>query len=184
MEKDRLPDEMLMVLFREHGDKEAFDILYSRYYHRLFTFLQTINPSEAEDLTQRSFQRIIERAYCFDESRGTFKGWLYRIAINDSTSLRRWWSRFQQAVSEYTLLSPQSLDSLLWSALDDYLDVLSPGEREVAMLLSDGFSQSEVAWTLSISVSTVRRRLISIRTKLRARPRSAPPEGNTSPHQA
>ncbi len=75
-------DEMLMVRY-QRGDRDAFAELLRRYETQIFNFsLRYLRSSDlAEDVTQDTFLRIVQRAAEFKhESR--FSTWLYAIARN------------------------------------------------------------------------------------------------------
>ena len=64
-------------------DPAAFDALVDSYSPRLFGFLYrlTSNRSDAEDLLQDVFLRVVRRIEHYDH-RGQFDAWLFRIATN------------------------------------------------------------------------------------------------------
>lgn len=75
-------DEMLMVRY-QRGDRDAFAELLRRYETQIFNFsLRFLRSADlAEDVTQDTFMRIVQRAAEFKhESR--FSTWLYAIARN------------------------------------------------------------------------------------------------------
>ena len=67
------------------------------------------------------------------------------------------WTRFQEAVLEFTGAAP---------AHDDAFTSLSPREREVLALLSEGLDNTQIAGRLSISEKTVRNHVSSVYDKL------------------
>jgi len=75
-------DEQLMSLFQE-GDLDAFDVLYSRYYKRVFHFLFRFNQntSDCEDLVQETFLRVYKSRDSYNHS-SKFSTWIYTIAQN------------------------------------------------------------------------------------------------------
>ena len=75
-------DEMLMVRY-QRGDRDAFAELLRRYETQIYNFsLRYLRSGDlAEDVTQDTFLRIVQRAAEFKhESR--FSTWLYAIARN------------------------------------------------------------------------------------------------------
>src|SRR6476620_4493337 len=75
-------DEMLMVRY-QRGDRDAFAELLRRYETQIYNFsLRYLRSADlAEDVTQDTFLRIVQRAAEFKhESR--FSTWLYAIARN------------------------------------------------------------------------------------------------------
>lgn len=68
------------------------------------------------------------------------------------------WARFQEAVLDFTGALP--------AASDDAFSRLSPREREVLALLSDGFDNVQIGARLSISEKTVRNHVSRVYDKL------------------
>ena len=64
------------------GDKEAFSELYERYVGRIYNYVlyRTGNPSDAEDITSRVFQRALRHIEHYQFQGVPFSAWLYRIA--------------------------------------------------------------------------------------------------------
>ncbi|MBI2640714.1 MAG: sigma-70 family RNA polymerase sigma factor [Candidatus Sungbacteria bacterium] len=65
------------------GDKEALEILISRYLRSIYRFLYRYagNVHDAEDLTQEVFVKIWRNLKRFDQDKG-FKTWIFSIAKN------------------------------------------------------------------------------------------------------
>lgn len=62
----------------------AFKELYMRYKIPIYNFIlrYTGNREIAEDLLQETFIRIWYGAHTFDNKKGNFRVWLYKIALN------------------------------------------------------------------------------------------------------
>ncbi len=80
---ESLSDAALMKRVRNR-DVDAFQVLYSRYESRIFSFLLRYvgNRPLAEDLLQETFWRVWQAAASFQPDRGEFRSWLYRVALN------------------------------------------------------------------------------------------------------
>ena len=65
-------------------DTNSFQILYDRYHLYIFNYILRYTGSReiAEDLLQETFTRIWFAAHTFDQKRGNFKAWLFKIALN------------------------------------------------------------------------------------------------------
>jgi len=65
------------------GDLDALSQLISRYQNRLYRYLLRIvrQPSEAEDLFQQTWLRVVEKIRAFDPNR-SFEAWLFTLARN------------------------------------------------------------------------------------------------------
>jgi RNA polymerase sigma-70 factor (ECF subfamily) len=73
-----------LMLRVANGDADAFAVLYRRYERPIFGFLLRLagRRAVAEDLLQETFTRVWLAAQTWDPARGTFKGWLYKVALN------------------------------------------------------------------------------------------------------
>jgi RNA polymerase sigma-70 factor, ECF subfamily len=83
------------------GDLDALAELIIRYQNRLYRYLLRIvsQPSEAEDLFQQTWLRVVEKIQSFDGSRN-FDAWLFTLARN-------------LAIDHLRRIRPQSLDEPL-----------------------------------------------------------------------
>ena len=83
------PDIALLARFRR-GDQAAFTALVVRYQKAIFNAAYRVvgNATDAADVTQDVFLRIVERLDDYDH-RYKFFSWIYRIAINESIDLLR-----------------------------------------------------------------------------------------------
>ena len=75
-------DAQLMLRFKQ-GDREAFELLFSRYARAMINFAYRFvrNREMAEELAQEVFLRVYEGASGY-EVQARFTAWLYRIATN------------------------------------------------------------------------------------------------------
>lgn len=75
--------DAMLVGKAKHGDNEAFDQLFQRYYARIMNFCRNmeVDPDTAEDIAQTTFVRAYESLSQLKDGKA-FLGWLYRIAIN------------------------------------------------------------------------------------------------------
>src|SRR6185312_16454909 len=81
-------DDHELVLRTIRGDNTAFDTLVRRYERMVvrITCRMTLNPEDAEDLTQRAFIKAFSNLSKF-QFRCSFSTWLVCIAINE---MRMW----------------------------------------------------------------------------------------------
>ncbi|MCC6686553.1 MAG: hypothetical protein IT205_06155, partial [Fimbriimonadaceae bacterium] len=72
------------------GEAEAFDLLYSKYYDRVYAVAQGVllRTDEAADATQEIFTLIYRNLVKFDK-RSKFSTWIYRVAVNRSIQQAR-----------------------------------------------------------------------------------------------
>lgn len=66
------------------ADERAANELVSLYYQSIYSFVyrQTFNKELSMDLTQEIFIAMLQSIHGFDQDKGSFKSWLYRIATN------------------------------------------------------------------------------------------------------
>jgi RNA polymerase sigma-70 factor (ECF subfamily) len=82
-------DEEIIQAFKE-GDKEKFGILVERYTSPLFNFTARLsNRNDASDIVQESFIKIWKNIHRFDQSKASFKTWIFTIAKNTTTDFLR-----------------------------------------------------------------------------------------------
>lgn len=76
-------DDELMARLRAN-DSTALDLLFDRYSRLVLGIAVRIlhDYGEAEDVVQEAFFRVFQRAKLFDQSKGSAKGWIVRIAFH------------------------------------------------------------------------------------------------------
>lgn len=148
------------------GSREAFDALFQR--HKLFVYnvcYRMLGSSEdAVDAMQTAFIQAYNGLPGF-RGRSAFRSWLYRIAVNVSTSLIR--QKQRRAALERQADIPQEAaetDDSVWQAVL----MLPPNYRSVIVLFYfQGLSLEEAAAALGCSKVTVATRLHRARAALR-----------------
>lgn len=74
------------------GEREAFSVLYARYFDRIYSYLRTLlrDRHEAEDVTQQVFMDALGALPRFEYTGVPVRVWLFTIARNSAmTRLRR-----------------------------------------------------------------------------------------------
>ena len=68
----------------QQGDASSFAGLYERFYDKIFRYVlfKTGNTSDAEDITEEVFLRMLESINTFRWQGHPFSSWLFRIAHN------------------------------------------------------------------------------------------------------
>ncbi|WP_303071838.1 RNA polymerase sigma-70 factor [Bacteroides fluxus] len=155
--------EDVVVRFKS-GDKAAFEILYRRYWQRVykFTSLYIVSDIELEDVVQEVFIKFWEARSLVDETKN-IAGFLFIITRNliFNHSRRSFNENFYQLTVLETLETSNSVeDELAASDLHNYLelllDKLSPRQQEVFRLSrKEQLSYKEIAERLNISEKTV-----------------------------
>ena len=83
-------DEELVLVYRDHGTRGAFDELVRRYERELYSYLRRFlgNAAAAEDAFQATFLQVHLKCDKFEPDRKV-RPWLYTIATNQAIDLQR-----------------------------------------------------------------------------------------------
>lgn len=113
------------------GDADAFDRFYRRHASAITTYFRRRVPSAdlAFDLTAETFASAVAGLDGFDPERGSARGWLFGIAVNES---RQAWRRGQveDRARRRLALEPVVLDD---EALERVEAICSDGALEAAL---------------------------------------------------
>jgi RNA polymerase sigma-70 factor, ECF subfamily len=158
-ERDRLL--MRRVLAR---DEDAFAALYDRYAAQVNGVAYSIlrSPALAEDATHDVFLRLWQQPDAFDPARGTFAGWLLRVARNRAIDVLR---RRREDAGDVTAWiadtapgpEEEALDGMHRQEIRRALDELSPDHRQLLELAYfAGLSQTQISGRLGRPLGTVK----------------------------
>ena len=173
-------DEDLVRRIRA-GDTATFEVLMRRYNQRLYRVARGIvkDHGEAEDVLQQAYINAYTHLHQF-EHRGSFAGWLTRIAVHEAFAGHR--RRAEAAVTESIvgdgphdrIASPRpdpeqaALSSELRQNLEASIDSLAETYRLVFVLREvEGLTTAETAEALGLSEDVVKTRLHRARAMLR-----------------
>ena len=160
MPDDRSPsDAELLTAFRA-GSSRAFEVLVRRYQAPVLAIARRFarDLDDAEDLAQRAFINAAGRAGGWRG--GSFKSWLFRIAVNLAKNHLRDVARFDRSEDaqerEATPSEPEAHERLERAdrqrALREAIARLPRRQREVLLLRIDGdLPFAEIAATLGIT---------------------------------
>jgi RNA polymerase sigma-70 factor (ECF subfamily) len=81
-------DAARLVARFQAGESEAFGQLYQLYFDRVYSYMRIVvkDPTDAEDLTQQAFLRVLRALPRFERSGGPFRGWLFVVVRNVAIS--------------------------------------------------------------------------------------------------
>ncbi|MCL4392817.1 RNA polymerase sigma factor [Patescibacteria group bacterium] len=81
---NQLTDEEIAVYLLKTGEDKYFTELVDRYKDKIFNFTVRYLSSreDSEDITEDIFVKVYFKIDKFDQNKGSFKTWLYRIARN------------------------------------------------------------------------------------------------------
>jgi RNA polymerase sigma-70 factor (ECF subfamily) len=184
-----LANEPALLSAAQHGNNEAFSVLVRQYQNNIYrlAFKITQNHEDAED----SLQEALLKAYCnlnSFQADSRFYTWLVRITMNEAlTKLRKRRSDRQLPLEDVVMPdvenpaprefedkrpSPETqyAEVELQQALSDALRSVSPRLSNAFVLRNvEGYSVSETAERLGLSVAAVKSRLVRVRGRLRQR---------------
>jgi RNA polymerase sigma-70 factor, ECF subfamily len=175
------PSDEDVVRRIQGGDTALFEVLMRRYNQRLYRVARGIvrDHAEAEDVMQQAYLNAYTHLDQY-EHRGSFAGWLTRIALHEALAGHR--RRAAMAVTEPIrgdgvcdrLASPspdpeeEARSSELRRDLEAIIDSLAEAYRPVFVLREvEGLSTSETAEALGLSEDVVKTRLHRARAMLR-----------------
>jgi RNA polymerase sigma-70 factor (ECF subfamily) len=174
-------DTARLVTRIQTGDREAFALLYMRYFDRVYGYLRLVlrDAHEAEDASQHVFLKLLEALPRYEARGKPFRAWLFTIARNRAVSQLRLAGRSEVAdlseleSNESAHLASDDLSVLDWISdreLHLFIDRLPLAQRQVLFLrYFAGMSMAEIATALGETGETVRKRHARALRFLRAR---------------
>lgn len=165
-----MPTDTTLIQKVLQGDRGAGERLVKAHYPRIFRLLRCLSGNQeiAQDLTQQTFARAWPALEQF-QGRASFATWLHKIAYHEYTNWLR--SRhddapLDEAAGIADLREARGLDSILVSRA---LQQLSAELREPFVLFyMQEFSVAEIGELLDVPAGTVKSRLFTARSRLRA----------------
>lgn len=153
------------------GDGSAFEIIYRKYYDKVFAISRgvLIDADEAADAVQEIFTLVYRHLKRFDR-RAKFSTWLFRIAVNRSIQEARK-HRFRnrtveltEAMSKEAPSEVEDMDPLVQAALAK----LTPQDRALITLFYwEELSLNEIAESIGCNVNAAKTRLYRARERFR-----------------
>jgi RNA polymerase sigma-70 factor, ECF subfamily len=178
------PESEASLIERAKQDPDAFGELYERYVDRIYNYIyyRVGNAHDAEDLTARTFYRVLKALPRYVDRGAPFASWLYRIAhnlvanhhrdkrrrpslsIDDLPLISNWREAPEQVVERHD--DARSL----WGAIND----LSEDRRELLILkFGEGLSNAQIGNMMGRTEGAIKslyhRTLLSLREELERR---------------
>lgn len=183
MTTDRESDQLLVERVQA-GERQAFDLLVSKYQRRLLRLVARIvhDPAEAEDVVQETFIKAF-RALRHFRGDSAFYTWLYRIGINTAKNQLVTQSRRTPASTQTDagaaeaqgegeggglsdISTPESMlaTKQIAETVNAAMEAL-PVDLRTAILLREieGLSYEEISDIMSCPIGTVRSRIYRAR---------------------
>ena len=156
------------------GDKRAYADIINKYKNPLYATIlrMTKNPQTAQDLLQEVFIKVYKQLPKYDQ-KGSFKSWLYKVAINHCLDMLRKKSFPVEEIVDEQLINDHSPEVVFLKKeksreLERLIAQLPELERLVLLLrYANECSYVEIGNMLGISLSDVRNKLHRAKKKLR-----------------
>jgi RNA polymerase sigma-70 factor (ECF subfamily) len=159
------PDDYELVKRLQKGDVEAFDLIFSKYSDKLYSFgLKYLeSKTETEDLVQSVFLKVWENHKNLKKE-SSFKSYLFTIAYNDICKLFRKRNYLQKFISDTLYKNSQSSseteDSIdcksVLEHVQQFIDKLPEKQRTIFLKSRhEGKSTKEIAEEVGLSPGTV-----------------------------
>ena len=177
--------EASLVARCAEGDEAACAALVDEHQRLVFQLAYHLlgDRDEAMDLSQDVFLRVFRTLPQF-RGQSQLRTWIYRIVVNQARNRQRWWRRRHRAnqvsLDQHVethgdfaarqggpdqVFARKELADRLWRALD----ALPFDQRTVLVLRElDGLSYDEIAYSLGVTLGTVKSRLTRARRALRS----------------
>jgi len=178
-------EESLFILRLKANDDAAYDELVRVYHAQIFQVAYRMlgDSSDAADVVQEIFLKVFRNINGF-KGESALKTWIFRIALSEILNRLRWWKRrFKHAtvslddknggtgyrLSDVRPTPERALECKEQEvAIQRALGKLSSDHRSIIVLRDiEGFSYTEIAEVLGISIGTVKSRLARARADLK-----------------
>jgi len=156
----------------QHGDVNAFEMLYRQYEKLVFrtAYLITGSKEAAEDALQEVFVSVWRSRHTYDPSKGKLTTWLHRITVNQCSRDKARKVPAVVSLEEKGIDLPEMkhsyqtedvlINKLEYDRLLQAMDSLDTKHRSVLVLrYFNDLSYQEIAEALEIPLGTVKSRI-------------------------
>jgi len=151
---------------KKNPDKKAANALVKVYYREMlgYVFNRSTDKDVAMDITQEIFVSMLQSIKNFDESRSTFRTWLYTIASRRLADYYRSsaYTKSLQETSDLTLLDREKFEPSIEKSVEineikAFVDTLDHDRREIFRLkVFEDCTFSKIAEITGLPESTVK----------------------------
>jgi len=159
----------------QSGGTSEFGALYDKYIKKIYDFVyyKTMHKQTAEDLVSDVFMKALEKIDLFDEKKGTFNSWIYRIARNTVIDYYRTKKSELNIEDVWDLSSNENIDldtdaRMKIEKIQEHLSKLKSEQRDIiVMRLWQGMSHAEIAQVLGKSESSIKMMYSRVMSQMR-----------------
>lgn len=153
------------------GDRDVFEVLYAKYYTKVFTIARGIllDAEEAADTVQEVFTLLYRNLSRFDK-RSRFSTWLFRVAVNRSIQqARRNKNRSKNVALNEALGTPSPEEGHeIDPKIHETLAMLPPADRALLTLFYwEEQSLQDISEAIGCSLNAAKTRLYRARERFR-----------------
>lgn len=146
-------NESALVASCQAGTLEDFALLYDHYADPIYRYIRyrVRDTQLAEDLASQTFLRAMEKIRDYSPSRGSFSGWLYRIARNGVIDHYRSHKGTDVIDEDFDVAGDDDAtrgltQTMAKAQVDEMLKTLDQDKRDLLIMrIWDGLSYQEIA---------------------------------------
>ena len=151
------------VIYSQQTFSQVYDRNVDTVYRVCYSFMK--NKSDAEDMTQEAFLRLLSADIQFDNLRHE-KAWLIVTASNlCKDSLKKWWRKAENIDDHTSLAGNERMDRS--DVMEALMSLNKDYKTAVYMYYYEGYTTAEIAGHLKCPEATVRSRLSRARKQLK-----------------
>ena len=129
------------------------------------------SEADCQEIFQESFIKIFDNLHKWDSVKGEFKGWLYRVAVNEGLQYLRREKRFDTDDLDYVVEkysdSPTDGDIQYEEALEMVNQLPTKQKIVFNLYVVEGYSHKEIGEQLNINEASSRSQLTRARESLK-----------------
>jgi RNA polymerase sigma factor (sigma-70 family) len=152
----------------KNGDGSSFKVIYEASAPYVYTIVRNYIKDEEyrRDIMQEIYAAVFVSISNFDESKGSFKGWIAKIAVVNCIAHLRKSSKLSfdfsltkvEEIAEHDVLK---LDELSQAEIESLLSEMPAGYKTIFLLnVIDDYTHKEIAEMLKITPETSRSQLM------------------------
>ena len=147
-----------------------YDLYFDTVYKVCFLYMK--NPSDAQDMTQETFYKMLHKPFCYESDEKT-KAWLIVCASNlCKNHLKKWWVKNRFSYEDSLLqTNSQTIPQSEPTIRSEFYHLIMSLERKYLiptyLYYYEGYKTAEIADMLHEKPSTIQTRLAKARELLR-----------------
>jgi RNA polymerase sigma-70 factor (ECF subfamily) len=154
-----MPTDSALILRLKNKEELALSMLYDKYSAAIYgVILRMIKQEElAQDLLQETFLTVWNQSYRYDDTKGSFYTWVYRIARNKTLNQIRSQKNIIQTedLSVYIDKKEEENDLLDFSKLNGSIEKLEPHHRKaIDLVYFKGYTHREAYKEMEVPLGT------------------------------